>query len=116
MVSILQTSSIDLRLATYKEAKDMLESHLKVIDDDIRRFEVLMNDDELSGLIGTHFKQVVEKLLTYYSMNVGEDCLREVVKAVPKLNALLVLQNPPANNLVAGHEKQVEVKHGHSNP
>ena len=89
-----------LNKATYKEAKDMLESHFKVIDDDVRRFEVIMTEDKVSDLIGVLFKQVVEKLLTYYSMNVGEDCLREVVKAVPKLNALLVVQNPPANNLV----------------
>ena len=51
--------STKINKATYKEAKDMLESHLKVIDDDVRRFEVLMTEDELSDLIGTHFKQVV---------------------------------------------------------
>ena len=86
--------SSKLNIAVYREFKELLESNLKIVEDDIKRFEVIMTDDELGVLIGSLFKEMIKKLLTFYSSKVGEDCLIAVLKQVPKLNALLVEQQP----------------------
>ena len=64
------------------------------VEDNIKRHEGYMTDNELGAVIGSLMKQMIKKLLTFYSAKVGDDCLIAILKQVPKLNALLVNQQP----------------------
>ena len=51
--------SSKLKITEYKDIKELLELHLKSVDGDIKIYESIMNDDELSKLIGDSVKVMI---------------------------------------------------------
>ena len=77
-----------LKKEDYQMLEKLMESHCKNLNVDIEGFGKIMNEDELAVLIGDSFKQMLEKVLRYYSEKVSVDCINQVLMSVVKASVI----------------------------
>ena len=90
----------------------LVDSHCKNLNLEIEGFGKIMNDDELAVLIGNSFKQMLEKVLRYYSEKVSVDCINQVLMSVVKASVIDQLQpqnqpkGPEMQQMIQGSKRE----------